>query len=115
MADKGRNPYMYAPRFRWRTGLRHRYCNRLGCRSVGEPENSSPDIGANADLSQYSVRSLFLSSPGRLLTQGYQCRHVSIGATGRIEGFRVSWNFTGEGQACFRAGRQRNQRRQPAK
>ena len=114
MADKGRNPYMYGPRFRRRTGLRNRYCNRLGCRSVGEPENSSTDIGANADLSQYSVRSLCLSSPGGLLTQGYQCSHVGIGVTGRIDGFTVSWNFTGGSQACFGACRQHNQRRQPA-
>ena len=115
MADKGRNPYMYAPRFRRRTGLRRRYCNRLGCRSVGEPENGSPDIGANVELSQYSVRSLFLSSPGRLLTQGYQCSHVGIGVTGRTDGFTVSWYITGGGQACFGAGRRRNQCRQPAK
>lgn len=114
MADKGRNPYMYAPRFRRRTGLRNRYCNRLGCRGVSEPENSSPDIGANANLSQHSVRSPFLGTPGRLLTQGYQCSHVGIGVTGRIEGFTASWNVTGGGQTCFGAGRQRNQRRQSA-
>ena len=115
MADKLINHYMYAPRFRWRTGLRHYYCNRLGCRSIGEPENGSPDIGANADLSQHSVRNLFLSSPGRLLTQGYQCSHVGIGLTGRIEGFTASWIVTGGGQTGFGAGRQRNQRHQSEK
>ena len=114
MADKGRNPYMYAPRFRRRTGLRNRYCNCLGCRSVGEPENSSPGIGAKADLSQYSIRSLFLSSPGRLLTQGYQCSHVGIGVTGRFKGFSAPQSVTGGGQTCAGAGRQRNQRRRSA-
>ena len=115
MADQGRDAAMYDPCLRRSTGLRNRHCNRLGCRSVGESENSSPDIGANADLSQYSVRSLRLSSPGGLLTQDYQCSHVGIGVTGRIDGFTVSWNITGGSQACFGACRQRNQRRQPVK
>ncbi len=114
MADQGRDAAMYDPCLRRSTGLRNRHCNRLGCRSVGEPKNSSPDIGANADLSQHSVRSLFLSSPGRLLTQGYQCSHVGIGLTGRIKGFPAAWNVTGGGRACFGAGRQRNQRRHSA-